>query len=258
MHTGRVSHPANMPKGSKILAPSPVALTGQIWTDTEGMQNHPVPAEMSQNEIKATIAEFADSASLAMDAGFDGVELHSANGYLLEQFLHPKTNLRKDEYGGNAERRQKFVLDVAEAVSQKIGADRTGIRISPYGAFNDMGEFEGIKDFYSSLTKRLSNLGLAYIHIVDHSSMGAPKVNPEIKKMIRKEFQGKVILSGGYTAESAEADLQENKGDLIAFGRPFIANPNLVEKLEQGLPILEANPATFYTPGKEGFTDYAS
>ncbi len=150
----------------------------------------------------------------------------------------------------------KFVLEIAEQTVKKIGASKVGIRISPYGAFNDTGEFDGIQEFYVQLTQKLSALGIAYIHIVDHSSMGAPVVSAELKNKIRDNFEGALILSGGYTAEKAEVDLLENKADLIAFGRPFISNPNLVEKFKTGAALKEADATTFYTPGAAGYTDY--
>ena len=256
MHTGRVSHVANLPAGAKILAPSAVAVSGQVWTDTQAMQNYPIPNEMSESEIREAAAEYVKSAELAMEAGFDGVELHAANGYLLEQFLNPKSNRRTDAYGKTPEGRMKFVLDVAKAVVAKIGADRTGMRISPYGAANDTGAFEGVDEFYVSLTKKLADLGLVYIHVVDHSAMGAPAVSPELKRKIRQTFKGAFILSGGYDATKAQHDLIEDKGDLVAFGRGFISNPDLVEKMRVRTPLKPADSSTFYSPGPKGYTDY--
>ena len=256
MHTGRVSHPANLPKDAKILAPSAIKISGQMWTDSAGLQDYPVPTEMSEAEIKTAIQEYIKSAELAMQAGFDGVELHAANGYLLEQFLNPNANKRTDQYGVSAENRMRFTLDVARGVAEKIGAKKLGIRVSPYGVFNDTGAFEGIDAFYGDLAKKLSDIGLLYIHVVDHSSMGAPAVNPNVKKQIRENFKGTYILSGGYDAKRAEHDLAENKGDLVAFGRPFISNPNLVEKMRDGTELKESNPTTYYTPGPKGYTDY--
>jgi N-ethylmaleimide reductase len=256
MHTGRVSHPANLPPGASILAPSAVPLSGQMWTDAQGMQNYPLAREMTEADIKAAITEYAHSAELAIQAGFDGVELHGANGYLIEQFLNPSANHRTDSYGGSAEGRMRFALEVAQAVVNKIGGDRTGIRLSPYGVFNDTGAFEGVDQFYGELAKKLSALGLAYIHVVDHSAMGAPAVSPEVKRLIRENFKGTYILSGGFDAEKAEHDLVENKGDLVAFGRPFISNPDLVEKMRTHATLKPADPNTFYTPGPQGYTDY--
>ena len=256
MHTGRVSHPANMPSDAVIFAPSAVQLSGQMWTDSQGLQNYPLPKEMSETEISAAIAEYATSAELAMKAGFDGVELHAANGYLIEQFLNPACNKRTDRWGGSAENRMRFALEVAKAVVNKIGGQRTGIRVSPYGVFNDTGAFDGIDQFYADFAKKLSELGLVYIHVVDHSAMGAPEVSAEVKRQIRQNFKGTYILSGGYDSEKAERDLIEKRGDLVAFGRSFISNPDLVEKLSSKQALKQPDATKFYTPGPEGYTDY--
>lgn len=256
MHTGRVSHPANMPPGTKIMAPSAVALSGKMWTDTEGQQDHPVPHEMTEAEVKATIQEYIHAAELAIQAGFDGVELHAANGYLIEQFLNPNVNKRTDQYGGSAENRMRFALEIAKGTAEKIGADRVGVRVSPFGVFNDTGAFEGIEKFYADFSQKLSALGLLYIHVVDHSSMGAPAVSPEIKRLIRENFKGKYILSGGYDATRAEQDLIEKKGDLVAFGRPFMSNPDLVAKMRDGKTLTAPDLSLSYTPGEKGYNDY--
>lgn len=256
MHTGRVSHPANMPQGAKIVAPSAIALSGKMWTDTEGPQDHPVPHEMTEAEVKATIQEYIHSAELAIQAGFDGVELHGANGYLIEQFLNPNVNKRTDLYGGSAENRMRFALEIAKGTAEKIGADRLGIRVSPYGVFNDTGAFDGIEKFYTEFSQKLSALGLVYVHVVDHSAMGAPAVSPEIKRIIRENFKGKYILSGGYDATRAEQDLIEKKGDLVAFGRAFMSNPDLVAKMRDGKTLTAPDLSTSYTPGEKGYNDY--
>lgn len=254
MHGGRVAHPANMPADSRIVAPSAVAVSGEIWTDAEGHQPYPTPAELAAHEVEAIVEEFVRSARHAIDAGFDGVELNAANGYLIEQFLNPHVNGRDDEWGGQG--RAKFVLEIARRTVEAIGAGRVGIRISPCGVLNDTGAFEGVEAFYIDLAARLAALGLVYVHIVDHSAMGAPPVCADLKSAIRNRFGGACILSGGYTAARAEADLQDDKGDLIAFGRPFIGNPDLVEKLRTGAPLREADPSLFYAPGPEGYTRF--
>lgn len=257
MHTGRVSHPANMPQNAVVMSSSAVKLSGQVWTDTQGMQDYPTPKEMTEEDIRNTIQEFATASENAIKAGMDGIELHSANGYLLEQFLNPNCNHRTDIYGGSAEGRMKFVLDVAKAVVAKIGGNKVGIRLSPYGVFNDMGPFEGVDQFYATLAKKLSDLGLVYIHVVDHSSMGAPAVSPEVKKLIRDNFKGTYILSGGYEiAEKAENDITEGRGDLVAFGRPFISNPDLVNKLKNKSTLTAPDFNTFYTADAKGYVDY--
>ncbi len=256
MHTGRVSHAANMPAGSKILAPSAIAMSGEVWTDSQGMQPYPVPAAMTEDEIAATIAEYAQAARNAIDAGFDGVELHAANGYLIDQFLNTASNQRDDQWGGSVENRIRFAVEVAKASAAAIGAERIGMRISPYGVFNDMRPDAKMDALYLRLVEALNEIGLVYIHIVDHSSMGAPEVSPELKAKIRANFKGKYILSGGYDAARANADLDAQKGDLVAFGRPFISNPDLVSKLQSGGAWTPVDPATFYTPGAKGYTDY--
>lgn len=257
MHTGRISHPANMASDASVLAPSAVKAAGQMWTDTLQMQDFVTPKEMSVEEIALTKAEYVLSAKSAIEAGFDGVELHSANGYLLEQFLNPVSNVRTDSYGGSIENRARFVLEVAEAVAAAIGRDKTGIRVSPYGVASDMPHYPEIDATYDYLSKRLNALGLVYIHVVDHSAMGAPAVPRAIKQTIRNNFKNIVILAGGYDKESAEADLQSGLGDLIAFGRPFINNPDLVDRYKSNLPLSPDFKADLlYTADKVGFTDY--
>jgi N-ethylmaleimide reductase len=256
MHCGRITHPLNLPAGARTLAPSAVAAAGEMWTDAEGMKPHPVPAAMTAEDIQATIAEFAQGARNAIAAGFDGVELHSANGYLLEQFLRPNSNLRTDGYGGPIGNRARFVLEVAEAVSAAVGRDRTGIRLSPFGVFNDMPVYDAMEADYTHLARELDKRGLAYVHLVDHSPMGAPAVPASVKAMFRATFKRTLILSGGYDAARAEADLAAGRCDLVAFGRPFLANPDLVARFKAGAALNAPDPATFYTPGPKGYVDY--
>ena len=256
MHTGRVSHPLNMPEGSRILAPSPIALSGSMWTDAKGEQPFPVPVEMTESDIQTAIGEYVRSAALAIDAGFDGVELHGANGYLISQFLNTASNLRKDGWGGSIENRMRFAVEVARRSAAMIGGERLGIRLSPYGVFNGMVSDSTLEDTFERLAVEFDRMGLAYIHLVDHSSMGAPEVNPGIKSKIRAAFKGTLILSGGYDQVRAEADLATKKGDLIAFGRPFISNPKLVTKFMNGAELLPADQDTFYSPGEKGYIDY--
>jgi len=256
MHTGRVSHPANMPLGASILAPSTVAVPGEMWTDAGGMQPHPAPREMSEADIAQSIAEYAASAKLAMQAGFDGVELHAANGYLIDQFLNTASNQRHDRWGGKVENRIRFAVEVAKASVAAIGAERVGMRISPYGVFNGQVPDAEMDALYLRLIDELNGLDLLYIHIVDHSAMGAPEVSPELKASIRTAFNGQYILSGGYDVARADADLDAQRGDLVAFGRPFISNPDLVSKLKSGQKLVAPDFATFYTPGEKGYTDY--
>jgi N-ethylmaleimide reductase len=256
MHTGRVSHPANMAQGTKMLAPSAVAAPGEMWTDSAGQQPFPVPAEMSDAEVLQAVSEYIAAAKHSVQAGFDGIELHAANGYLIDQFLNAASNQRNDRWGGSIENRIRFAVEIARRCAEAIGADRVGMRISPYGVFNGMAPDAEMDEMYRRLINELNEIGLVYIHVVDHSSMGAPEVSPALKAEIRAAFRGKYILSGGYDLARANADLDAGKGDLVAFGRPFISNPDLVEKLRKGSVLAEYDPGTFYTPGKEGYLDY--
>lgn len=256
MHCGRIAHAYNLPAGAHVLAPSAVAAAGEMYTDAGGMKPHPVPHAMTELEIKATIGEFFQSAKNAMAAGFDGIELHSANGYLLEQFIRPNSNQRTDYYGGSIKGRARFVLEVAEAVIRAIGKDKVGIRLSPFGVFNDMPLYDAMEADYTYLAQQLNALGLLYIHLVDHSSMGAPVVPASMKATFRSVFKGKLILSGGYDAVRAESDLAAGKCDLVAFGKPFLANPDLVTRWKTGAPLNMPDMSTFYTPGAKGYTDY--
>ncbi|NVO00097.1 MAG: alkene reductase [Geobacteraceae bacterium] len=261
MHSGRVGSMLNVPAGGELIAPSAVQLSGVMWTDSQGEQPHDMPREMTSSDIKKAITGYANAARLAIAAGIDGVEVHGANGYLITQFLDPGSNQRSDEYGGDADRRNRFALEVAAAVVAEIGPERVGIRLSPYGVFNDMsGDYAGIAGQYEELATGLGKLKLAYLHLVDHSAMGAPKPEPATVKSICGKFReagGRaIILSGGYDRDRAEADLASGAADLVAFGRPFIANPDLVEKLKSGIPLVEADQTTFYSPGSKGYTDY--
>ena len=256
MHCGRIAHPLNLPAGARVLAPSAVAAAGEMYTDAEGMKPHPVPQAMTEPDIKAVINEFVQAAKNAVKAGFDGIELHSANGYLLEQFIRPNTNLRTDGYGGSIENRARFVLEVADGVIVAIGKDKVGIRLSPFGVFNDMPLYDAMEADYTYLAEQLNARGLVYIHLVDHSPMGAPPVPDVMKAAFRKLFKRSLILSGGYDSERTESDLTEGKCDLIAVGRPFLANPDLVDRWQTGAAENEPDMATFYTPGPRGYTDY--
>jgi N-ethylmaleimide reductase len=257
MHTGRASHRANLPPGSRVLAPSPIALCGTMFTDAHGPQPYPVPEEMSQADIMRAIEEYVSASRMAIVAGFDGVELHGANGYLIDQFLNTATNHRTDQWGsGSVASRIRFSLETAREVGKAIGFDRLGIRLSPYGTFNDMKADRDTDCIYEQLAGELGKMRLLYIHLADQSSTGTSEAKPSVKQKIRDQFGGYMILSGGYDAIRAEIDLAKKKGDLIAFARPFISNPNLVAKLKDGIALTPPDPATFYSPGKEGYTDY--
>jgi N-ethylmaleimide reductase len=256
MHTGRVAHAANLPAGAKVVGPASAPLAGEMFTDTQGMQPHSPPQAMTADDIRQATDEFVQAARLAVEAGFDGVELHAANGYLLEQFLNANVNTRDDAYGGSAERRNRFVLEVARATAAAIGASRVGIRVSPYGVFNGTGAFDGVEDQYLALARELGTLKLAYLHLVDHSSLGAPEVPAAFKAQLRAAFGGIFIASGGMDRDSAEQALREGRADLVAFGRAWLANPDLIERMKAGLALNAPDPSTFYTPGAKGYTDY--
>ena len=257
MHTGRIGHALNLPAGAEIVGPYAVAAPGEMWTDSSGAQPHPVPRAMESADIERVLEEYKTAALNAVAAGFDGIELHGANGYLIDQFLNPASNKRSDDFGGSPEKRNKFALLVAEASAKAIGQDRVGIRLSPYGVFNAMEHFAEIDAQYRALAAGLS-AHAGYIHLVDHSAQGAPKPDQATVEGIRSAFSGAMILSGGYDAARAEKDLVEKRADLIAFGRPFLANPDLVKRLQTGAALNEPDPSTFYTPGAKGYTDYSS
>ncbi|MDX9719360.1 MAG: alkene reductase [Myxococcota bacterium] len=258
MHTGRVGHPLNLPAGARLLGPSAVAAPGSMFTLQQGMQPIPAPEAMTAEELERSIQAYTDAAALAVEAGFDGVELHGANGYLIDQFCNLASNHRDDDWGGSIAGRTRFALETARRVVERIGGTRVGFRMSPYGVFNGMSPENDPQheELYAVLAKSLSKLGVVYVHVVDHSAMGAPQVPATVKAKIRENFRGAYILSGGYDAARAQAELDDNRGELVAFGRPFISNPRLVSKLRNGSPLREADPKTFYAPGPEGYIDY--
>ncbi len=255
-HTGRVAHQSNLPEGARVLAPTDVVCPDQMYTDAAGMQPHTLPNPMTAEDITEVIGEFGAAARRAIAAGFDGIEIHGANGYLLEQFLNANVNTRQDAYGKTPAGRNRLLLEVVQAAADAIGAARVGLRLSPYGVFNGTGAYEGLEEQYSDLTQTLSGLGLAYLHVLDHSAMGAPPVPAEFKAHLRNIFGGTFVLAGGFDKSAAEAALQENRCDLVAFGRPFIANPDLVWRMQHNAPWSEPDQRTFYTPDARGYTDY--
>jgi N-ethylmaleimide reductase len=257
MHTGRITHPLNLPPGGRVLAPSAIKAAGKMWTDSQGMLELPSPEAMTIEEIEQVKKEYLLAAQNAIEAGFDGIELHGANGYLIEQFLSPSSNQRTDHYGGSVENRTRFVLELASDISHAIGKERVGIRLSPYGAAGDQKAYPEIEETYVYLAKQLGRTGIVYMHVVDHSSMGAPHVPQTIKQLIRKEFGGTLILAGGYNKQKAVADLEHGLADLIAIGKPFINNPDLILRFRKDLPLSEnLDQTTFYSAGEKGYTDY--
>ncbi|WP_394748828.1 alkene reductase [Spongiimicrobium salis] len=259
MHTGRVSTSLNLPEGGITMAPSAIPLDAiEMYTDEKGMQPHDVPVEMSLEQIAATQEEFVNSSIKLVEAGIDGIELHSANGYLLDQFLNPKTNTRTDEYGGNFKNRARFVVEIAQKVVAAVGANKVGIRFSPYGAFNDLeSHFEDVVELYTYLAEEMNTLGLAYIHIVDQRvAMNAPEFGSDIRKTIREHFNGALIGGGDiHEANQAEAKLDEGY-DLVYVGRPLISNPTFVEKIKKGEALTPVDPDTFYSADTQGYLDY--
>lgn len=250
MHVGRIAHPANMPAGARVLAPSAVGAAGNMWTDEHGPQPMPVPEAMSVADVHAAREAFAQASRSAIAAGFDGVELHAANGYLLEQFLHPHTNRRGDAYGGDIGRRLRFVVETARAAADAIGSERVGIRLSPHGTFNDLPPHAEVRPTHAALAAQLK--GLLYVHLV---GSGHPDY-AETARAVRAAFGGTVIHNGGFDGARAQEALARGDAELIAFGRPFIANPDLVERLRRGAPLATPDSATFYSAGAEGYVDY--
>jgi N-ethylmaleimide reductase len=257
MHTGRVSHPLNMVEGAEILAPSAVRLeTGKMWTDQQQMQDYPTPRAMTEAEVLTALKEHETAAKNAVRAGFDGVELHGANGYLTEQFLSPHTNLRTDSFGGSIEGRTRFAIEAVKSMASAIGKEKIGIRLSPYGVASGMAPYPEVDAEYTYLATELSKLGIAYVHVVDHSAQGAPPVPAAIKAAIRAAFKGTFIAAGGFDLASAEKVLDAKQADLVAFGRPFLANPDLIAKYAHGWPTTAADMSTAFSMGPKGFTDY--
>ena len=260
-HCGRVSHHTLQPNGAAPPAPSAVqAATESFAHDADGNPARVAadpPRAMTTAEIRETVDDFRCAAANATAGGFDGVEIHSANGYLLDQFLNVNSNRRDDQYGGALENRARFVLEVVEAVAAAVGADKVGIRLSPHGTFNDMGEDPEADAMTRYLAARLGELGIAYIHFVDPAFNGYAH-GDILLRQAREAFGRPVIACGAMTAEKAERYLGDGRADLIGFGRAYIANPDLPERLERGVPLAEADPDTFYGGGAAGYTDYPS
>lgn len=252
MHTGRVSHQANLPQGAKVVGASNLKAAGQMWTDTEGMQENSEPEALTTQGVKDVIESHVQAAKNAIEAGFDGVELHGANGYFIEQFLNPKVNTRTDEYGGSVENRTRFALEIAEKTAHAIGKNKVAIRISPYNTFNDMAGYDAqdIRDTYVHLVKELNKLGIGYIHI--NNNPAAPK---ELYDEIRNSFDNTLIFCGGLKPETAEQKLDEGF-DLVAFASLYLANPDLDKRIEQKAELNTPNVNTFYSADAVGYTDY--
>ncbi|KQV36993.1 alkene reductase [Rhizobium sp. Root1204] len=259
-HTGRMSHPLNLPEGCEALAPSSIAADMPMWTDQEGFQPCATPREMTAADIERVIRDFATAAANAISAGFDGVELHAANGYLIDQFSNSASNRREDEWGGSLQNRVKFYGKVIEAVASAVGKDRTGVRLSPYGTYGDVSD-NNPKALLEAQVDIAATADLAYLHIIRPMISGAEDVGAtakdrEVLEIARRRFPNTLIAAGGYSKESATVDLNEGLIDLVAFGKPFIANPDLPARLKAGQPLSDFNGDLLYAPGPEGYSDY--
>lgn len=254
-HTGRASHPDFQLNGALPISASAVKPAGEIHT-IQGKKPFFTPRAANLEEIASIIQDFAQATRNARQAGFDGVEIHAANGYLIDQFLRDGTNQRQDAYGGPIENRVRFLLEVTEAVVDAWSADHVGVRLSPTNAFNDMTDSNPIATF-THAAQALNAYNLAYLHILEALPGHMLAVEGErVSPYIRKVFQGPLMINGGYDAASGAAAIANQEADLVAYGVPFIANPDLPERFARQAPLNEPDPSTFYTRGAEGYTDY--
>jgi N-ethylmaleimide reductase len=257
-HVGRISHPAFQPHGARPVAPSPVAPAGQSYTPA-GPQPFVTPRALETDEVPVIVDDFARGAANAKAAGFDGVELHGANGYLVDQFLRDGTNRRTDRYGGDVANRARFLLEVTRALVDVWGGGRVGVRLSPSGTFNDMHDSNPFATF-GYAARELGRLGLAYLHVVRPSDAdrrhGKPGWRPVPVSYFRPLFDGPILAADGYTAAGAEAALTSGEADAVAFARAFIANPDLVERFRRGAALADADVSTIYGGGEKGYADY--
>jgi N-ethylmaleimide reductase len=253
MHTGRIAHTANLPEGYQPVGMSDIKAAGEIFTDREGMQEHSVPVALDAQGITSVINGFVHAANNAIRAGFEGVELHGANGYLLEQSLNPKVNNRSDNYGGTIENRSRLTLEIAEKIAAAIGKEKVGIRISPFSTLGDMPAYEEaeVHQTYTYLSAGLNHLGIAYLHVSDN-----PAIPEKTHTAIRNAFSNALIRGNGLTAETAEAMLQDGSADLVAFGRSFLSNPDFIKRIEKNEPLNQVDYLTLYTAGEQGYIDY--
>jgi N-ethylmaleimide reductase len=248
-HTGRIALPDFLPGNTQPVAPSAVRANGKNYTD-EGMKEFVTPREITREEIAQTVKDFANATGNAITAGFDGVELHSASGYLVQQFLTTNVNLRTDEYGGSIENRTRFLFAVLDAMIQAIGSQRVAVKFSPQIVFNDIEERDAA-EVYPYILKHLSDKNLAYVQITDGTSSGW-------HAKLRPHYKGVYFANGGFTGENGAKLLAQGGADAIAFGTKFLANPDLPERFRRGAQLNEPDKSTFYTPGERGYTDYPS
>lgn len=251
-HGGRACHPL-LNGGRQPVGASAIAIAGDEVHTPEGKKPYVVPHVLADEEIPAIVAGFRAAAENAKAAGFDGIEVHGANGYLLDQFLRDGTNKRQGAYGGSLENRARLMFEVLQAVSEVFGSDRVGLRISPLNSYNDMSDSDPV-GLVTWLAGRLNDFNLAYLHVMRGDFFG--KQSGDVLTPIRAHYQGNLIGNMGYTAEEASAAIREGKLDAVAFGTAFIANPDLPERFKANAPLNIANPATFYSPGSVGYTDY--
>lgn len=259
-HVGRISHHLLQANSVPPVAPSPIRAENSksfvvLPDGTPSNEPCDMPRAISSAEIPGLIDDYVRSAKRARNAGFDLVEIHAANGYLLNQFLSPNSNQRFDQYGGNAENRARLLMEIVEAVGAAIGMDRVGVRLSPGGVFNDMADPES-ETMALFVAEELAQYGIAYLHIAEPDWAGGQPLSAEFRRDLRLAFPGRLIYCGGYDAAKAEAVIAAGIADAIAFGRPFIANPDLPERYRQAAPLNTLNPATLYGGGSKGYTDY--
>ncbi|MGH8095740.1 alkene reductase [Stenotrophomonas indicatrix] len=254
-HVGRISHVDLQPGNAAPVSAS--ALRAQTKTFVNnGFVDVSEPRALDIDELPAIVDDFRQAAANAIAAGFDGVEIHGANGYLLEQFIKDGANQRTDAYGGSVENRARLLLEVTTAVAREIGADRTGVRISPVSPANAISTVSDPQPQYDYIVDQLSALGIVYLHVVEGATGGPRDVAPFDFAGLRRRFNGTYLANNGYDLQLASARVSEGKADLVAFGRPFISNPDLVERLKRGAALAALNPATLYGGGAEGYTDY--
>jgi N-ethylmaleimide reductase len=253
MHTGRIGHYDNLPEGAELVGVSAIRAAGQIFTDTTGMQDHSIPAALTTQGVETVIEGHVQAARNAIAAHFDGVELHGANGYLIEQFLNPHVNSRTDAYGGSPYARSKIVLELAKRIAEAIGKENVGIRFSPFNTLGDLQPYpdEEVHETYTYLAAELENIGIAYIHIGLN-----PLIPQKTLDAIRSAFRGTIILCNGFTPETAQTALKNGVADLVAFGRSFLANPDLDRRIALKTSLNTPDMTTWYTPGPKGYIDY--
>jgi len=255
-HVGRISHPSLQPGGALPVAPSAIAPAGQAWT-LEGMKPYVTPRALETAEIPGIVAQYRQGAANAKAAGFDGVEVHAAHGYLLDQFLRDKTNHRTDKYGGSAENRARLLVEVMEAVADEWGGDRTGVHLSPTNlAFNDISDSDPAQTF-STAVRALDRLGLAYLHLVEPGPADPVGPGPRLDAaFFRPLWRGTLLVNKAYDLDRANAVLHSGGADLVSFATLFIANPDLPERFRRGGPFNPAERKTYYGGSAKGYTDY--